>query len=47
MPFVHSLGREIYYERHGAGPALLLLHGAGSNAATWWQQLPAFSAQHT
>jgi pimeloyl-ACP methyl ester carboxylesterase len=47
MPFVRSQGREIYYERHGAGPALLLLHGAGSNAATWWQQLPAFSAQHT
>jgi 3-oxoadipate enol-lactonase len=47
MPFVRSQGREIYYERHGAGPALLLLHGAGSNAATWWQQLPAFSAHHT
>jgi len=47
MPFVRSQGRDIYYERHGAGPALLFLHGAGSNAATWWQQLPAFSARHT
>jgi aspartate aminotransferase-like enzyme len=28
MPFVRSQGCEIYYERHGAGPALLLLHGA-------------------
>lgn len=26
---------------------MLFLHGAGSNAATWWQQLPAFSARYT
>jgi 3-oxoadipate enol-lactonase len=42
MPFVVSRGRPIYYERHGQGPAVLFLHGAGSNAATWWQQVPAF-----
>lgn len=47
MAFVESQGRRIYYERHGAGPALVLLHGAGSNAATWWQQLPVFTAGHT
>jgi len=47
MPFVSSQGRSIYYERHGAGPAILFLHGAGSNAATWWQQLPAFTARYT
>ncbi|HEY8356800.1 MAG TPA: alpha/beta fold hydrolase [Ramlibacter sp.] len=47
MPFVASRGRDIYYERHGSGPAVLFIHGAGSNAATWWQQLPAFSARHT
>lgn len=47
MPFVEARGRRIYYERHGEGPAVLFLHGAGSNAATWWQQLPAFSARHT
>lgn len=45
MPFVQSHGRDIYYEVHGDGPPLLLLHGAGSNAATWWQQLPSFSRQ--
>lgn len=43
MPFVVSHGRKIYYERHGQGPALLFCHGAGSNAATWWQQLPVFA----
>ena len=47
MPFVTSGGTKIYYERHGSGPAVLFCHGAGSNAATWWQQLPAFSARHT
>lgn len=49
MPFVDCGGRAIYAERHGpqdsSSTPLLLLHGAGSNAATWWQQLPAFSAQ--
>jgi len=47
MPFVNSRGRNIYYERQGAGPAILFMHGAGSNAATWWQQLPAFSSHYT
>ncbi|QJW83795.1 alpha/beta fold hydrolase [Ramlibacter terrae] len=47
MPFAASGSRNIYYERHGAGPAVLFIHGAGSNAATWWQQLPAFGERHT
>jgi pimeloyl-ACP methyl ester carboxylesterase len=48
MPFVESCGRKIYYERHGAGhSAVLFCHGAGSNAATWWQQLPVFMQSHT
>lgn len=48
MPFVTSRGRGIYYERHGTlGPVVLFCHGAGSNAATWWQQLPAFTQTHT
>lgn len=46
MPFVQSRGRGIYYERHGEGPAVLFCHGAGSNAATWWQQLPVFGQRH-
>ena len=45
MPFINVNGRDIYYERHGQGPAIVFLHGAGSNGATWWQQLPMFK-QH-
>lgn len=47
MPFIDVRGRAIYAESQGSGPAVLFLHGAGSNAATWWQQLPAFAARHT
>lgn len=47
MAFIDVGGRALYAECHGQGPAVLFLHGAGSNAATWWQQLPAFSARHT
>ena len=47
MAFIDVDGRVLWAERHGSGPAVLFLHGAGSNAATWWQQLPAFSERHT
>lgn len=42
-----SYGSAIYYEVHGEGPAVLFCHGAGSNAATWWQQIPEFSRSFT
>lgn len=37
----------LYYEIHGSGPAIVFAHGAGGNAASWWQQVPAFSRDHT
>jgi len=46
MPFALSGGTPIYHEVHGEGLPVLLCHGAGSNAATWWQQLPAFAPRH-
>jgi len=38
---------EIYHETHGeTGPGLVFAHGAGGNAAIWWQQIPEFEATH-
>ncbi len=42
MAFVESRGASIYYEARGEGPCILFAHGAGGNAASWWQQLPFF-----
>lgn len=40
-------GCRLYYERHGtAGPALVLAHGRGGNAASWWRNVPAFRGDH-
>ena len=46
MPFVEADGASIYYEAFGAGPAVAFAHGAGGNAASWWQQVPVFSARY-
>ena len=36
---------EIYYEIHGPtdAPCIIFAHGAGGNAASWWQQVPCFA----
>jgi len=46
VPFARGDGADLYYEVHGEGTPVLFCHGAGSNAATWWQQLPAFAPRH-
>jgi 3-oxoadipate enol-lactonase len=46
MPIAHSNNAEIYYEVEGDGPAILFAHGAGGNAASWWQQVPEFRRDH-
>lgn len=45
MPFATVDGARVYYETHGAGPALMLVHGPGGHHAIWWQQVGHF-AQH-
>lgn len=45
MPYAHVNAARIYYEQHGAGDDLVLLHGAGGNHLSWWQQTPVF-AEH-
>ncbi|MCP4908453.1 MAG: alpha/beta hydrolase [bacterium] len=44
MPRVDHAGASLYYEVFGAtgDPALVFAHGAGGNAASWWQQVPFF-----
>ncbi len=32
----------LYYERIGAGPPIVFLHGLGGNHLSWWQQVPYF-----
>lgn len=36
----------LYYEEHGSGPPLLLLHGLGESVLTWHEILPALAARH-
>ena len=47
MPFAPINGTDLYYERHGDGPAIVFAHGAGGNHASWFQQVPFFSRNHT
>jgi pimeloyl-ACP methyl ester carboxylesterase len=42
MPYVRTRDTNIYYESHGAGPAILFVHGSGGNHAAWWQQSAYF-----
>ena len=46
MPTLKTTNAEIYYEATGHGPAILFAHGAGGNAASWWQQVPKFARDH-
>jgi pimeloyl-ACP methyl ester carboxylesterase len=42
-----SDGTRIYYERHGSGPAILLVHGSGGHHAAWWQQVAELRERYT
>ena len=46
MSKVESSGTDIYYEVSGEGPAILFAHGAGGNAAIWFQQVAHFSEHY-
>lgn len=47
MPYADSKGVKIYYEVHGSGPAITLVHGSGGHHAAWWQQVPYLSKHYT
>ena len=46
MPTLHHAGAAIHYTTLGekTGRTLTLIHGAGGNAMSWWQNAPAFAA---
>jgi 3-oxoadipate enol-lactonase len=44
--FVESTGGPVYFEVVGAGPPLVLTHGAGGNHASWFQQVATFSDRY-
>jgi len=46
MPKARVGGIELYYEVHGEGTPLVLIHGLGMPATTWYRQVPAFAARH-
>ncbi|MEO6397908.1 MAG: alpha/beta fold hydrolase [Tepidiformaceae bacterium] len=46
MPYANVNAARLYYEQHGAGDDLLLLHGAGGNHLSWWQQLNHFAPRY-
>ena len=43
MPNISLNGAEIYYEEHGSGPPILLIHGMCGNASVWDGQVERLS----
>jgi pimeloyl-ACP methyl ester carboxylesterase len=39
MAFADAQGAKIYYEQHGSGPAVMLIHGSGGHHMAWWRQV--------
>src|ERR1700683_2522583 len=46
MPFLDRDGVKIYYEQHGAGPAVLLSHGYSASARMWQAQGGALAGSY-
>ena len=46
MPKAPINGIELYYESHGAGPAIVFAHGRGGNHMSWWRQVARFAGEY-
>ena len=46
MPRVAVAGGSLHWEAHGAGPPLVLVHGSGGSALSWWQQVPRYAHRY-
>jgi pimeloyl-ACP methyl ester carboxylesterase len=40
-------GVRVYYEVHGSGPGVTLVHGSGGHHAAWWQQVAALREDYS
>ena len=47
MPFAEFGGVPTYFEIHGAGPAIVFVHGGGGNTLSWFNQIPHFVDRYT
>jgi pimeloyl-ACP methyl ester carboxylesterase len=47
VPFATADGSRVYYEVHGEGPSVVLIHGAGGHHAIWWQQIPRLRERYS
>jgi len=47
MQVVHVNGLELAFERAGAGPPLVLVHGAGEDGRIWQPQLASLTDELT
>lgn len=43
---IEVAGGTLHWESHGAGPPLVLVHGSGGSALSWWQQVPRYARRH-
>jgi 3-oxoadipate enol-lactonase len=46
MPTLDLQASQLYYERHGEGPAIVFAHGIGGNHAAWFQQIAVFARSY-
>ncbi|WP_027910301.1 alpha/beta fold hydrolase [Pseudomonas sp. URMO17WK12:I4] len=46
MAFFEHRGCRLYFEEHGAGSPMLLVHGLGSSTLDWELQIPVLAAHH-
>lgn len=47
MPYLDHRDSRLYFEVHGNGPPVVLLHGVGGNHASWFYQVAAWRADFT
>lgn len=45
MPYIVRGASRLYYEQHGQGDPIVLLHGVGGNHASWFHQVVAWRAK--